>query len=103
MSAKYGHAFKVNYSVQRGFHIILTISHKSLVQEFPDELEVVSQTPLFIDYLTLMSILESLQLEIKRNTCFLNSAEVNKLNIRLQTVIEEITMQSNVYVVPLWL
>lgn len=41
MSAKYGHAFKLNYTVQRGFHVQLPIEHNVVMREFPDELEIV--------------------------------------------------------------
>ncbi|XP_055320057.1 mutS protein homolog 4-like [Sitodiplosis mosellana] len=77
LSVKHGYAFKMNYTVQRGFHVILLIANHAITHDFPDELEV---------------------LEIKRNTCYLTTPEVNKLNIRIQNVIEEITIQSNVVI-----
>lgn len=42
MSTKYGHAFKLNYTVQRGFHAQLLIGHNTVMREFPDEIEIVS-------------------------------------------------------------
>lgn len=41
-SVRYGHAFKMNYSVQRSFHMILMVPHRTFIQSLPDELEVVS-------------------------------------------------------------
>lgn len=40
MSSEYGQVFRMNYTAQRGFHVILMIPNKSCVQDFPDELEV---------------------------------------------------------------
>lgn len=39
-----------------------------------------------------------MQLSLKRNLCTLTTSEIKKLNIRLKSVAEEITMQSNVWV-----
>lgn len=47
MSVKYGHAFKMNYTVQRGFHVILLIANHTITHSFPDELEVVSEIDKF--------------------------------------------------------
>lgn len=47
MSVKYGHTFKRNYTVQRGFHVILLIAHHAITHDFPDELEVVSKIHIF--------------------------------------------------------
>lgn len=43
MAVKYGHAFKMNYTVQRGFHVILLIANHAITHDFPDELGVVSR------------------------------------------------------------
>ncbi|XP_031634258.1 mutS protein homolog 4-like [Contarinia nasturtii] len=77
MSSKYGQAFKRHYSVQRGFHVILLIANHAVTLEFPDEIEV---------------------FDSKRNTCYLTTPEVKKLNIRIQDIIEEITLQSNIVI-----
>lgn len=42
LSSKYGQAFKMNYTVHKGFHAQLMIPNQSCIQDFPDELEVVS-------------------------------------------------------------
>lgn len=108
---KHGQAFKTNYTVKRGFHVTLTIPNRTVTFDFPAEVEVVSIHTLShiqisnqsnqsnkIQELLLLSLTLStrIQLEIKRNTCYLTTSEVNKLNIRIQNVIEEIIIQSNV-------
>lgn len=75
LSTKCGQAFKTNYTTAKGFHLQLMVSAHTSVTDFPDELQV---------------------LELKRNTCFLTTTEITKLNIRLKSVIEEIIIQSNV-------
>lgn len=108
LSTKHRQPFKMNYSFKRGFHLVLMIANRAITCDIPDELEVVSSKQfnfknfaLFFFLIRLSSLTTKLviyQLDIKRNTCFLTSPEVNKLNIRIQNVIEEITVQSNVYV-----
>lgn len=34
---------------------------------------------------------------MKRNNCLLATANLNKLNIRMKGVVEEVTMQTNMY------
>lgn len=58
-SVRYGHAFKMNYSVQRSFHMILMVPHRTFIQSLPDELEVVSYCFLFY-FFTKFCILEIL-------------------------------------------
>lgn len=58
-SVRYGHAFKMNYSVQRSFHMILMVPHRTFIQSLPDELEVVSYFFLFY-FFTKFCILEIL-------------------------------------------
>lgn len=41
MSSEYGQVFRMHYTAQRGFHVILMIPNKACVRDFPDELEVV--------------------------------------------------------------
>lgn len=43
LSTKYGQAFKLNYTVHKGFHVLLKIPNSNVIQDFPPELEVVSQ------------------------------------------------------------
>lgn len=110
MVTKHGQAFKTNYSVKRGFHMTLMIPNRAVTFDFPAEIEVVSfnfDSQLvftsisiglykFLCMKYLLLLFANKQLEIKRNTCYLTTSEVNKLNIRIQNVIEEIIMQSNV-------
>lgn len=77
LSTKCGQPFKMNYTAARGFHLQLMVSPTTTVNDFPDDLEV---------------------LELKRNTCFLTTSDITKLDIRLKSVIEEITVQSNVVI-----
>lgn len=106
MSSEYGQVFRMNYTVQRGFHVILMIPNKACVRDFPQELEVVRIIAHSIEYrFFLLSLLSMFlffvsfsfkQIEVKRNTCFLTTTNVNKLNIRIKGVIEEIIIQNNV-------
>lgn len=38
----YGQAFKMNYTAQNGFHVLLMIPNQSSIRDFPDEFDVVS-------------------------------------------------------------
>lgn len=61
-SVRYGHAFKMNYSVQRSFHMILMVPHRTFIQSLPDELEVVSYF-FFSIFFTKFCTLEILRFE----------------------------------------
>lgn len=107
LSTKYGQAFKLHYTVHKGFHVQLKIPNSNVVRDFPPELESVSndltKRKFFFNFIniffTLMqSILSIEQLHTKQNTCYLTTTDVNKLNIRIKKVIEEITLQTNVLV-----
>lgn len=78
LSTKCGQAFRLNYTAARGFHLQLMVSVNTSTADFPEELEV---------------------LELKRNTCYLTTSDITKLNIRLKSVMEEIIVQSNIVLV----
>lgn len=60
MSTKYGQVFKVNYTVRRGFHVILSMAHNSVTHDFPDELEIVSFDSIdLIGFLLMISLVQS--------------------------------------------
>lgn len=42
MGTKHGQAFKMNYTVKRGFHVTLMIPNRAVTFDFPAEIEVVS-------------------------------------------------------------